>query len=404
MTKPVFGLVLFFWIALHTSQSAIDLADFLLIAAAFWSAFKKQQWSMLKNSFRPNLFWLGWIIVVSLGFVFGAPVETKVALQNILEFRWLLSFVCFIYLFRQITWSESQIRSFSLLLLAFSVLDVVLFFVNYDKDPRAGGLFGHSMPFAHTMGPAALFLLFVDLKKSFEKNQPPLWRFVYFLTPLLATSLVVLSFTRGVWLGFAGALFVCSAILGRKVLLSSVLALTLTGGILFYGSDRIQNRVMGKTNAETQSNNERMLYWKANLEIFKDYPLFGIGYSQNNVHVEEYLKKDGVEWLGGAHAHNQYIHYLAGTGVFGLGCFLVFLGLVMWPIVKSLWLARNQRSRSDQYYILVGIFGGMLCFLAAAMTESNFSISKNRFMFLFIAAFGYAMTTSLKIKSPEMER
>ncbi|MGZ3743014.1 MAG: O-antigen ligase family protein [Pseudobdellovibrionaceae bacterium] len=402
MTKTVFGLILLFWIALHTSQSAIDLVDFLLIVAALWTAFKAHEMRALWTSFRPYWLWPVWISVVILGFVTGAPVESKVALKLVWEFRWFISFLSFIYLFRKFSWSEIQIRSFSLILLAFSILDVVLFFVDYDKDPRAGGLFGHSMPFAHTMGPAALFLLFVGVKKSLEKAQKPLWRAVYFLAPILASALVVLSFTRGIWIGFTVALLFCAGLMGRKVFASSLLALALTSGLLFYGSNRIQNRVMGKTTAESQSNNERMLYWKANLQIFKDYPWVGIGYSQNNIHVEEYLKKEGVEWLVGTHAHNQYIHFLAGTGLLGLGCFLSFLALVFYPIFKRLLVWRKQKNISDQYYLLMGVFAALLCFVIGSLTESNFSIAKNRFAFLFIAAIGYAMSVG-KSSSSENE-
>jgi O-antigen ligase len=394
MTKYVFGFILFFWIALHTSQSAIDLADFLLVVAALWTAFKTHDFKSLFKSFRQYYLWPIWLLVISLGFVFGAPVETKTAIKFVWEFRWFLSFMCYVYLFKSIAWNEVQIRNLSLVLLAFSILDIVLFFVDYDKDPRAGGMFGHSMPFAHTMGPATLFLLFVGIKKALEKNQKTIWRSVYFLGPILASALVVLSFTRGVWIGFAAALLFCAALLGRKVFATSIVSLVLAGAILFYGSDRIQNRVMGKTSAESTSNNERLEFWKANFAIFKDYPVFGIGYSQNNVHVEEYLKKAGVEWLtGGAHAHNQYIHFLAGTGSLGLACFLAFLLLVFYPIFMAILKLRTQKAPSDHYYLLMGILAGMICFVIGALTESNFSIAKNRFVFLFIAAIGYAIST-----------
>lgn len=399
MTKLIFGLVVFFWISLHTSQSLIDLADFLLIVTAFWTAFKTHSVSALFKSFRGYYLWLVWLSVLILGFVFGAPTETKTALKLIWEFRWFISFTCFIYLFQKLSWSEKEFRSFFLVLFGFSVLSFILFFVNYDQDPRAGGLFGHSMPFAHTMGPSALFLLFLGLKKSLEPTQKWVWRAFYFLTPALASLMVVLSFTRGVWIGFTLGLLVGTAFLGRKVLGSAVLALSLVGAGLFLGSERIQSRVMGKTNAESQSNNERLLYWKANFQMFKDYPWVGIGYSQNNVHVEEYLRKDGIEWLGGAHAHNQYIHFLAGTGALGLACFLVFLLCVFDPLFRQLLRLRKQKPLSDRYFFLIGIFAALTCFVAGALTESNFSIAKNRFVFLFLAALGYALSTSQEQKT-----
>lgn len=402
MTKTIFGLVLFFWIALHTSQSFVDLADFLLIIAALWSAYSKQDMQRLWTSFRPYQLWFLWISVVLLGFSFGASVEDKTALKLIWEFRWFISFICYIYVFKTLSWSESQIRALTLALLGFSVLDLILFFVNFHQDPRAGGLFGHSMPFAHTMGPSALFLLFIDLKKALQRGQSLLWRGLYLITPMMAMTMLVLSFTRGVWLGFGAALLVCTAFLGRKVFLGAFFSLVLVGAVLFLGSERIQSRVMGKTNAESQSNSERMNYWKANFKIFRDYPLFGIGYSQNNVHVEEYLRKDGIDWMpGSAHAHNQYIQFLAGTGILGLACFLAFLSFVFYPVLKGIVKMKQQKDFSDPYYVLIGIFAGMLCFSIAALTESNFSIAKNRFMFLFIAALGYALVTSKRAEIAE---
>jgi len=400
----LFGLIASFWAALHLSQSLIDLADLLLILMALKIAYQQKDFRNLWTSFKWPLLGPIWVAVIGLGFVFGAPTEAATAAKLMWEFRWFLSFICFIYLFKKIVWGESQLRVFTLILLAISILDVALFFVNYDKDPRAGGMFQHSMPFAHTMGPSALLLLFVGIKKALDKSQPMLWLVIYFVAPAVLTGLVVLSFTRGIWIGFVVALLVCTLALGRKVFVTTVGILVLAGVILFAGSSRIQTRVMGKTNAESQSNNERLLYWKANLQIFKDYPVFGIGYSQNNVHVEEYLKKDGIEWLTGAHAHNQFIHFLAGTGLLGLGCFLTFLTLVFLPVSKKLLVWRQSKlttdqAATDQYYLLLGAFAAMVCFIVGSLTESNFSIAKNRFVFLFIAALAYAISTSISKKS-----
>lgn len=399
----MFGVILAFWAALHLSQSLMDLADFLMVATAFGLAYRKQDWRSLWTSFRPPYLWPAWILVVVAGYVFGAPIELQTAARYVWEFRWILSFLCFIYLFKNLTWTERHFRSMTLVLFVISLIDIVLFFVHYSKDPRAGGMFGHSMPFAHSMGPSALLLLFVGMKKAWKASESLLWRGIYFLTPVLSSALVVLSFTRGVWLGFATALLVCLAFLGKKVFFISTGALVLVASLLFAGSERIQSRVMGKTNAESQSNNERLLYWKSNFEIFKDYPWVGIGYSQNNVYVEEYLRKDGVEWLKGAHAHNQYIHFLSGTGILGLICFLSFLGFLFRPVLFQLKRWTAQKEFSDSYFLLMGAFAGMLSFVIGALTESNFSIAKNRAVFLFISAIAYALSSQW-IRSQKTEK
>jgi O-antigen ligase len=390
--RRIFGLILFFWVAIHTAQSLMDLADFLLVITAIFIAFREGEFRNLLTSVRIYFLWPIWIGALMLGFVYGAPVEAKVAAKNLWEFRWMFSFLCYVYLFKKVPWETSHtsgfVKSLILALLFVSVLDMALFFINYHLDPRAGGLFHHSMPFAHTMGPAALFLLFAGFRMAGPSSESRdrssfIWRGIFALTPLLAMGLVILTMTRGVWLGCVVALLVGSLFMGVKFFAKTSFVLIFSMLLLFIGSEKVQKRVLSQSYAASQSNNERLLYWESNFEIFKDYPLFGIGYSQNNVHVEEYLKKRGVDWLIGGHAHNQYLHFLAGTGILGLSCYLFFL----FYLLKSGLVALFKMSKSSpQYCLLLGAWTGMLCFCIGSLTESNFSIAKNRFVFLFLAA------------------
>jgi hypothetical protein len=168
----IFGLVLFFWMALHTAQSLMDLADFLLVLTALWIALKNNDFRTLVTSFRPISLWPIWLLTIILGYIFGAPVTLPLAWKGVQEFRWILSFLCYVYLFKKIDWQTSHLRGLTLALLGYSILDFILFFVNYGLDPRAGGLFHHSMPFAHTMGPSILFLFFLEFKKRSQRTNP----------------------------------------------------------------------------------------------------------------------------------------------------------------------------------------------------------------------------------------
>lgn len=387
----IYALSLFFWLALHTSQSLMDLADGLMVFGAIFLATKNREWRNLIQAWRPISLWPFWLAVLILGYVSGASIQPEQAFRHLWEFRWFLSFLCYIYLFKKIAWDQQKIYGFTVILAGLGLIDLFLYCVNFHQDPRAGGLFGHSMPFAHSMGPAALFLLFHGLFNQEQKVGSRICRVLSLLAPLLASLLVILSLTRGVWIGFTMAFLVGSAFLGRRIFLQSILGIFLVAGILFLGSGRIQDRVMGRTNAESQSNNERWLFWQANIEMFKDYPLFGIGYGQNNKHLESYLQRQGVEGIGGAHAHNQYFHFLAGTGFLGLSCYLYFLFILFWDLLKNLYQQRVKRDLSGHYYIILGIFSGLFCFVIGSLTESNFSIAKNRYMFLFLAALGWAL-------------
>lgn len=389
VTYGVFGFILFFWAALQATQSLMDLADFLMVVMAIRLAYRAQGVAeglrLLVQGFESYWLWPIWILVIGAGFIFGAPVLPKVAAGQLWEYRWFFSFLCYIYLFKQIQWTENHKKGLTLVLLAFCLIDFVLYIVNFEKDARAGGIVMHAMPFAHTMGPTALFLLFSGIDKVRDPREGWLWRGLYFLTPVLASILVVLSMTRGIWLGFMAGFFVGLIFMGKRLFLISSLALVGSLAVLFLGFGQFQNRILSQTNSAAQSNNERIHFWKANFAIFKDYPIFGIGYGQNNVHVQEYLKKEGLNELWSTHAHNQYLHFLAGTGILGLFCFLYFLKEVFLAGWRE--LRQSSQPKKAPYFLQVGALAGLLCFCVGSLTESNFSIAKNRFVFLFLAAF-----------------
>jgi hypothetical protein len=70
---------------------------------------------------------------------------------------------------------------------------------------------------------------------------------------------------------------------------------------------------------------------------------------------------------------------------------LVFLYFLFWPILLQAMRWRKERVTTDQFYLLVGILAGMVCFVVGSLTESNFSIAKNRFLFLFIASIAHGI-------------
>ncbi|RYZ84439.1 MAG: O-antigen ligase domain-containing protein [Proteobacteria bacterium] len=241
------------------------------------------------------------------------------------------------------------------------------------------------MPFAHTYGPAFVFALgiLVVVYRSI-----PSQKWIAPMTVILSAIIVTLSLTRGVWIGIIVASLAVTFLRHWKFGLSLVALFAVTFLVTFFASSAARERVMTTNN--NVSDQKRMILWKGNLAIVQDYPLLGTGYSQNKLYLPTYYEKLGYskdQFV--SHAHNQYLHLLAGTGILGLMAYLVFLCTVFFFTLKAYLRLPNEEVWLKG--LALGSLGAQLCFNIGAFTESNFSIAKNRYMFLFVAAIGVSI-------------
>jgi putative inorganic carbon (hco3(-)) transporter len=120
----------------------------------------------------------------------------------------------------------------------------------------------------------------------------------------------------------------------------------------------------------TDSGEIRKIVWEGSLNIWKRYPLFGSGvetfaYSyyqdrplaHNNVSEWDFLYNK---------AHNEFLNFLATTGVVGLATYSALLGWFGIVILRTLFSNSSAYSLQEKQ-ILVGLLSGII-----ALTVSNF--------------------------------
>lgn len=390
--KNISWFFLFFWLACLTSQSLMDLADGLLflfgLSLLFQAARASNQWRKIwPNSTGLEKLWLVWVLIIANG-LFLSGVESKVFLKNIFEFRWMLIFQVLCFTLTLLPWTEDLIKKIMAALGLLIAISYILFF--QSEQPRAGGVFGHSMPFAHTYGMAFAFISGITLV-GFQNLSK--WRWYGLALSLAAGLIVSLSLTRGIWLGMAFALMVITVLSPKKyglIILASMLGFFAVTMIV---SPEARERVISTNSGLNQSDGERKAFWRANWEMVKDNPFFGTGYSQNNLQLQSYFEKLGIQQEHSRdHAHNQYLHMWAGTGSLGLICYLFF---IYYLISRSLKVyQRIDKSKVNERALSLGVIGAQFCFIVGSVTESNFSIAKNRYLFLLLSA----ITVSLYMK------
>lgn len=389
----IIGLMLLSMVAAFTSQSLIDFTDFLIVITALVLAMKGRDLAGFFKGFRPAVLWWVWLVVIGAGLFINVGLLNSQTWINFIEFKWILTLLSFIYLISTLRSSsldslKSTTKLMTLITCVLLLLNVISIFLYYYRtDIRAAGIYNAIMAFSHSIAP--IFCLYMVMAIVGWRSHSAFQKIVISMTALTAGYLVLISYTRGVWLG---ALFAVPAVMifwNYKKAIQFVIAAILLSGSLLYLNKNFYDRAFSKTQAETSSNEARLALWKANLLMVRDYPLIGVGHGQNKNHLPKYFAEIGIAEGSViiSHAHNQYLQVWAGTGTLGLICYLYFL----FSIFRNAWLGYKSALEKERA-LMLGLMSAVLCFAIGALTEANFNISKNRFLFLLLVGLSIGLS------------
>lgn len=382
-------------ISLNSSQSLIDLFGTLIVATVLYASIRTKNNDFTNVPKVLNFALIALFASVLLSYLFGVPgfIDTKI--EGILEFRWAIIFLSSMALLFQTTWKVQNLKQLLHCFSFVTLINLVYYFISGKE--RAGGLFHNPMFFAQNLGPLLLVLINVGFYLINKEIKEKKLIIITLTTLVIGLALLLLTQTRGVWLGFSFAILVNLLFLRNKIALKAVVILVLSGLLVITFSQKMRDRItmQGKDNGYSKA--VRPIIWKGNLELFKQHPVFGIGHSINNLLFFETLNENekfvvnAEPGLNKAHAHNQYIQVLAGTGVLGLFAYLSFLVVILGYAFKAV---KKYQKTSFEFFLSTGLMTGLICFLVASATECNFSISKTRSLFLILAATSIALAVN----------
>jgi O-antigen ligase len=194
---------------------------------------------------------------------------------------------------------------------------------------------------------------------------------------ILASSAVILTFSRGAAVGFALVIAIMTLLRYIKpvqLFAVGLLAVSLLIAVPQY-ADRLNSlgaivdAVTGTSDPTTADNSilSRATENLAALNVFADHPIIGVGPRQFSSYYRQYA--DDIGLLSKAEdreAHNLYLGTAAETGILGLGCFVAVLLTTLWELTKARrrWIGRRRDlanmatafSLSVVTYMTTGIF------------------------------------------------
>jgi putative inorganic carbon (hco3(-)) transporter len=190
-------------------------------------------------------------------------------------------------------------------------------------------------------------------------------------TGLLIGVAMLMSWSRGGWLGAAAGLVAMAILIPRRrwhgLLLVAALAL---GGWIVVESGlfpaAVSERLTGFTELaqfqdvrgvditpENYAVLERMAHWQAALDMANDHPWLGVGFGNYEAAYGDYGLLNWPHALG--HAHNYYLNLLAEVGIVGLTAYLAFWAAVIWMTARIV-----RRAAYPDRGLALGLMGAWI--------------------------------------------
>lgn len=331
-TQMALALAIVIWLGqmlanrrVTVQRTPLDLAFLLLIGAMAISLITAQ------NRTQALLFSSKRILLIPVVYLIASNVKNKLLLQRLM---WLFLIGITVY-------SATGIVSF--------LLRPELRVRHIHNSMTAGGI---------TMIGSLLALAMLILARG--KNR-------WLLSGIFAINSVclLLTNTRGSWLGFLIASFVMIILQKPKIIFAFPVLVLL---FYFLVPGAVKERTAHLFDPAYGSNALRLSWWKTGFEIYKDHLITGIGDISTQTIYARYKPQDAVNPIG--HFHNNFIHIAVTLGTIGLAAFLFLLTRMF--LVLGFIYSRVRKSSSILTIVALAALNIVIAFVINGLFEWNF--------------------------------
>ena len=187
-----------------------------------------------------------------------------------------------------------------------------------DLQSRIRGTLSHYMTFSGIAALAACLLLGDALEGRGG------WRALGFLC-VLPFAAVLLTFTRGVYVGVVAALLVYAAVRRPRILLWIGPVLVV---VYLLAPSGIRDRIRSTADLSDPTNRDRIAMARAGARMVRDSPVFGLGPEMVKAYYPLYRDPDAPRWSV-PHLHNNVIQIAAANGIFAAAAYIILVGLFL---------------------------------------------------------------------------
>jgi O-antigen ligase len=255
----------------------------------------------------------------------------------------------------------------------------------FHRCDRAHGFFSIYMTLAGVLTLVLLATLPRLLARTPERRRwmLPLWA--------LSGLGLVLTLTRGAWLGFLAGAAALSLVLRRLSALVTMGAVLL-GLLLLLPAGPLEHRVRSFGDPSDPTMRERLYMWESGLQIVRDHPLTGVGPGQVKAVFPRYALPEAHRKTT-SHVHDTPLQITAERGLLGLGAWLWIW--IAFFLHGARLLRRIGPQREREWGLVAGSLAAVLGFLVAGLFEYNFGDSEVVMVAYAVMALPFVVARSL---------
>jgi O-antigen ligase len=261
--------------------------------------------------------------------------------------------------------------------------------LNFDLSHRFAFPLDHPNTAGYVLAMSIPLCLLVALVKA------GWWRGLGFLSYVGQTLALVLTFSRGAWLGWAAAMLYLALTAQKWKYLAALMTLALA---CVLAVPSIQDRLASITRPdEDPAMRERLQRLTSSLQLGVDHPILGVGYGRGRLKesLRPYLKGTILEDSPVLHTHNVYVELFAETGLLGLFAFLWLLGHTL----LRLW--RTSFSRDGPERLLgIGLTASWIAAIVTGIGDVPFYHHETRIWFFTLFALAHMYICGAIVKAP----
>ena len=250
--------------------------------------------------------------------------------------------------------------------------------IAYGPEFRVKGTMSIYMTFA---GVLVLIALLALAQLLFT---PPSWvSYGLALSVVLLTASLVMTQTRGAWIGLAAGVALMLGFRQKRLLLTLPVAALM---IFLVSPEAVRERIRSIIDPQDLTARERLYMWSSGAQIFRDHPWTGVGIHGVKRVYTTYKHPNALRDQRG-HLHNNFIQIAAERGLIGLGCWLWIWGAFYWQ-AGQIYRALRPGARQARALVVASL-ASVTGFLVAGIFEYNFGDSEVIMLIYFLMALPY---------------
>lgn len=241
----------------------------------------------------------------------------------------------------------------------------------------------------NVLGEYLLFIIPISIA-MFLITDKFIWKLIYSGITLGSCFCMVLTYSRGCWLGLILGMAIFIILIYPKLLLPIGILAPFS---VFFIPDSIINRITSIGNLSDSSSSYRVYLWQGTVKMLKDVWLHGVGLG-TDAYINTYSRY-AYEGVIPPHCHNTYLHVMCESGIFGAIVFVLFLYFVL----RQLFISYKESKTKDIKIMSVALASGIISLMVQAMFDNTFYNYRMYMLFFAVTAISSSLY-SVRKKEP----